>query len=222
MGYRMRVRTPYNTLYPFERNVITTTRYNPTNGWEGTGQGIAFTFQLRNLIITFGNGTGQQIPMPASNELSSLFDHYRIDRIDMQGFWAYTQLDGTTGTNTLTNRGMPLITIVNDYNDNNVAAGTTNLLEYSQSRTMYFNSQGVGLTHNMFKPGVSVDANVGSQGQSQPALVRRSPWIDTVFPEVNHFGIKCQAYPIPNFSPNENIGAMTWKFKIYYSCKNSK
>lgn len=212
----VRTRTPHSHHYPFERNVSIAVRYNPSTGFNSIGYGIAFAFQLQNIVTEFGNATTVNTAIAGSTEFTTLFDQYRIDKVEMQCFYSATVTDGVAGSNI----PMPCMYIVNDYTDTNVAAGTTNLAEYSQARVVQFSQSAPMIRHTLYKPSAKIDMRI--TGGTQPAGEARSPWLSTSFPDVNHFAIKCQAIGIPFFDPNSVTGSMLFQFKIFYTCKNAK
>lgn len=214
----IRRKTPYNTIYPFERNVSFSVRYNPSTGWDARGYGISFTWQLQDLLVEYGDLSGVSVPIAGATELSRLFDQWRIDKVDMQCFFTGTETLAGTGSNI----PMPTMYICNDYDNSNVAAGTTNLAEYAQTRTVQFNPVMNGIRHTIYKPGVRSSVLIGTAGATSAANVVRSPWLDCGVADVNHFAIKCQALGVPFFDPNGFIGSMLFQFKIYYSMRNAK
>lgn len=208
--------TPYNALYPFERNVSVHVRYNPSTGWEARGYGISFSFQQNVVLTEFGDQTVTSTAIAAATELTTLFDQWRLDKVDMQCFYTSTEVDGAAGSPT----PMPTMYIVNDYDDSNVQAGVTNLAEYAQARTVQFNPVVNGIKHTLYKPGTRLNALVA--GGTTRGVSVRSPWCDCSTPDIVHFAIKCQANGVPFFAPNNYIGSMMFQFKMYYSYKNQR
>lgn len=214
----MRRPTPYNAVYPFERNVTVFARYNPSIGFEGKGYGISFSFQQDNVLTEFGDQSVVFQPIAAATELTSLFDQWRIDKIELQCFYTRTSVEQQNVAND--NSPMPMMYIVNDYDDSNVQAGTTNLAEYAQARVVQWNPIVNGIRHTCLRPGTRVDAL--NPGGTVRGISRRSPWCDTRAPDVVHFGIKCQAIGVPFSGPNAYVGSACFQFKIYYSYKNQR
>ena len=218
----VRTVTPYNAPFTIERNVQWDAPLNLSSGWYTTGPGLAFAFSLSYLEIVYSNSSGNQIPIPGSTELSSLFDQWRLDRVDLQILYSATNHNATpSGTNTIV---MPVIHIVNDYDDGNVTS-SWNPLEYPECRTIQLGQNPRGVRHTLWKPTVltSMETPSGASLGGQ----RRSAWIDCGTPEIINYGIKVKysSYETgasPDYSPDGISGAAKFQFKLYYTLRNPR
>lgn len=230
-GYKLRVSrmlrgpTPYNYVYPFERVVDVDAALNLNSGWgaqaggvAGNGLGLGFAFTLDNVRTEYSNGSTFDTAINGASDFQNLFDQWKIERVDMIAY--FNQTNQTLQPNTVNTYTMPIIRLVTDY-DNTDVSTTEPVTEYPQCRT-YQTGMSRSIKHTVYYPGVNIDAQIDTN-PSLPAMVKRSPWLDTATPEVAHYGIKVFYVPFnlssPDYSPDVIVGAMKFTFKIYYSMK---
>lgn len=226
-GYRRVLRryrqpTPYNTPYTFERNVEYNAQLNLSSGWFTKGVGIGFVWSLSEMIVTFGDSTTGAIPIPGASELTTLFDQWRLDRVDMQIIYSATNHQQTSSASST--QVMPVVRIVSDFDDTNVSS-SVNLLEYPQVRTIQLgNMQARGVRHTITRPAIQMDAE-GLAG-TVSAVQKRGQWIDCNEPQITHAGIKVgysdYGSGTPDYSPDLVVGVAKFQFKIYYTLRNPR
>lgn len=221
-GTKLRGPTPYGFKYPFERVVDYDVPLNLSTGWSpgGTsnGLGLGFTFTLDNLQIEFSNGSTTDIAINGSSDFTSLFDQWRIERVDMQMYYSGT--NHTVQPSTINTYAMPVFRYVTDY-DNADVSSTEIISEYPQCRTFQTGVSKV-LRHTVYYPGVNTTAQLDTAADV-PAIVKRAPWIDCATAGIAHHGIKINYVPFntttPDYSPDVIMGACKFSFKIYYTLK---
>lgn len=174
------------------------------------------------MVVTFSDSTNTTVAMPGYTELSSLFDQWRIDRVDMQAIFSSTNHNLVSSASSTIS--MPVIRVVSDYDDTDVSS-STNLLEYPQVRTIQLgNMQAKGIRHTIFRPAIQMDAE-GLSG-TVSSVQKRSPWVDCGEPQITHAGIKV-AYAdfgstAPDYSPDVLVGVVKFQFKVYYTLRNPR
>jgi len=219
---RYRQPTPYNTPYTFERNVEFNAQLNLNSGWYTKGYGIGFVWSLSEMIVTFGDSTHQSVSIPGATELTTLFDQWRLDRVDMQAIFSATNHNAvSSGSSTIV---MPVIRVVSDFDDTDVSS-SVNLLEYPQVRTIQLgNMQPRGVKHTIFRPAIQMDAE-GLAG-TVSAVQKRGQWIDCNEPQITHAGIKVGYTDFgsgsPDYSPDLLVGVVKFQFKVYYTLRNPR
>lgn len=219
---RYRQPTPYNTPYTFERNVEYNAQLNLNSGWYTKGYGLSFVWSLSQMVITFSDSTNITVSIPGASELTTLFDQWRLDRVDMQAIYSATNHQQTaSGTST---QVMPVIRVVSDFDDTDVSSGV-NLLEYPQVRTIQLgNMQPKGIRHTIFRPAIQMDAE--GLAATVSAVQKRGQWIDCNEPQITHAGIKVGYTSFgdgfPDYSPDLLVGVVKFQFKVYYTLRNPR
>lgn len=220
-GTKLRGPTPYGFKYPFERVVDYDVPLNLSTGWApgGTsnGLGLGFSFTLDNLQVEFGNGSTTDIAINGSSDFTSLFDQWRIERVDMLMY--YTGQNHTVQPSTINTYAMPIFRVVTDLDNSDVSA-TEILEEYPQCRT-WQTGMSRAMKHTVYYPGVQTTAQLDTAADV-PAIVKRAPWIDCATAGIAHHGIKVKYVPFntnPDYSPDIIMGACKFSFKIYYTLK---
>lgn len=213
--------TPLGFKYPFERVVDYDVPLNLSTGWApgGTsnGLGLGFAFTLDNLIVEFSNGSTTNIAINGSSDFTSLFDQWKIERVDLQMYYSAT--NHAVQPSTINTYSMPIFRIVTDL-DNSDVSSTEILEEYPQCRTFQTGVSKV-LKHTVFYPGVNTTAQLDTAADV-PSIIKRSPWIDCATAGIAHHGIKVKYVyfnTTPDYSPDLIAGACKFSFKIYYTCK---
>jgi hypothetical protein len=196
---------------------------NLSTGWFTKGLGISFVWSLSEMVVSFSDSTYVQVAMPGATELTTLFDQWRIDRVDMQAIYSATNHQQTISTSST--QVMPIIRVVTDYDDADVSSAT-NLLEYPQSRTIQLgNMQARGIKHTVFRPAITMSGE-SLAAPTNAAVTKRGQWIDCGQPAIVHAGIKV-AYAdfgsgSPDYSPDLLVGVVKFQFKVYYSLRNPR
>lgn len=214
---RYRQVTPYNTPYTFERNVQYDVYLNLSSGWNARGAGCSLTWSLSNMLVTMGDGVVYGPTIPGSTELSTLFDQWRIDRVDAKFiFSANQQLVVSSAANT---HVLPAINFVSDYDNNNP---NEVLLEYPQCRTIQMSKP---YTHTILRPG-SITSTETTSGTNANGKLTRGAWQDCAVTTVPHYGIKFQYSqfdPVDiDYNPAIVVGALKIMCKIYYTLRNPR
>lgn len=154
--------------YPLARSVPDVHRFvrrdfQPlTIGAAGAGVGFAFGFALANL--------------PNSSDFTSLFDSYRIDRIDAAVLGGSNQLQ--------------LYAAV-DYDDAVAPTGIAEMLERQNVQVKAITVNSIQQYRVTFVPRMPIEGSTGAGPQMAPV----GTWIDTADPTVEHYGLKIWIQP---------------------------
>lgn len=182
---RMTVKRPIMSglpkTYTFRRTLQQVLPVNLSVGFATGGYSLQIAPALSACNI-FINGTLAYQPLlPNSGEFTSLFDQYRIDRINLQLFFSANDSNVTTPTSVL-----PMVHIANDYNDTNNTS-LTDIQQYPEMRTYQ-----LGLEKPVtwsFRPRVRLDV-LTNTGITSSSAFSTTGWIDTSSPGIEHLGTK--------------------------------
>lgn len=171
------------------QQVIAVGNYSNT-GWV-TGTNIAYpdlcmTHALSATSMWINNAIVYQPVLSNASEFVNLFDHYRIDRINITGFFSANQVlaDGTT---TAEGRVLPILHIMNDYNTT-TAQTLSNYLEHPECRHIQL---GINKTfRHSYVPRVRELSLGDNDTTTYPGVSKPYQWIDTNSPSIAHFGTR--------------------------------
>lgn len=144
-------------------------------------------------MVTSLAGEVNQVYAFEANQLSnfgnfaSLFDQYRVDLLEV---WISPRVSAILGG--VDNPGILISAI--DQTD----PGTATILQLQEYESALI-SHGTNGHYRRYKPHVNVSAYAGGFGEF---VNESSPWIDTIFPNVEHYGLK---YSITQTSSVYNI-----------------
>lgn len=205
--------TPYSKIYTMERSCSFLTPMNLSTGFNAGGQFLGLSFCLEG--CQWYTGTTYQGLASISNvtEFQSLFDKWRIDKIEVIPVFSNSQSSVNSPATVL-----PVIYQALDFDS---VTGTNNLSEYPQMRTIQLGTVNNGLTKcYLTTPTVTDAVSNNNAGTITGVLAgtRISPWLDTASPDISHFGMRFQ---FQNFgrTSSTDIGTILWQIKIYYSFK---
>jgi hypothetical protein len=176
-----------NAVHAFERKVSGGFILNSTNGWVDT-TGLIGSKSMQ-MYFTLG---GTQVylgatPLPLfsmnSGDFTALFDEYQIVGVKL------TIFSGFNGHSLSPTNNMPLMLVINDYDDLNSMASASVALEYQNCRTIQMGKENTarGISHYI-KPKVQIQTyrtltSTGYSGKSKQ-------WIDNEQSDVPHYGVK--------------------------------
>ena len=184
-------------------------------GASGMNLNMFFTISGTYLVIA---GTNPQIlNMPNYAELTTLYDQYRIDCVQVSLYFSNnsTSLASTTV-------GMPVIGIVKDYDDANAAA-FNDIQQYDNFQSFQLgNATNSGGKYTFWiKPSCKAALNSNSVGYGFAQL--RSQFVDCNYPLVQHYGVKMCIDPILYASGvGTQIGQLSIETKYYLTMKHSR
>jgi hypothetical protein len=119
--------------------------------------------------------------LPGATEFTSLYDHYKIDKVEVT--FVLDMADGALNTTTL----YPRLIIAPDWNDSSAPIVEDDVLQYQQAAVFQFSGVNREFTFTV-KPKVAntvFRTAVTSAYQIAPAS-----WLDTAYSDVPHYGIK--------------------------------
>lgn len=210
--------TPYNYAYPIARNINIDAPINLSTGWQARGPGLGFSFRLNEIVMQFADATAITKPIGGFTELTSLFDQWRIAKIECKLIYSASNHNSVNlATNDI---ALPVIHIVTDYDDRTVDSATFNAQEYPQCRTVRL---GAIHKHN-FVP--RVKGYVDGSGVTRAATSGTSSWFDCAVADIDHYGMKVQYDNFgdiaPTQDPNVYVGTCKFQFRIYFQFKNPR
>jgi len=221
--------TPYNTVYPFQRSVEYDVFLDLSSGFNARGLGMSIVWSLANMLVTAGDGVQYTPPVSGASELSTLFDQWRIDKVETHFLWSasnHQATSATAGSSTSANNiVMPIINVVTDFDDN---APTDNLQQYPQCRIMQLGTTNGPLQkHTVYKPGSTSVAEIIGAGVTAIGNVDRGKWHDCATTDIAHNAIKFAYTPFEpvgsfDFSVALVVGCLKIRSKIFYSMRNPR
>lgn len=164
------------------------------NGWNA----IALNFQFQNVSH--------------STELRSLYDSYRIDKIEL--WFDYTPDSGIGDATTAPSQFSPKLWLKRDYNDSN-AADLDDMEQSNQSQVLRFDAGRNTLGPYYIRPAVQQEVFQDPSAGVATATSWR-PWIRTAHAAVPHYGCKLVAQGLPGF----NMGQITIRTRYHFAMKN--
>jgi hypothetical protein len=163
----------------------------PTSGGPSWGFGIGMTFTLSEVYVlgSGSGGTSSNYAMPNVAEFQSLFDSYRIKRVDLRMLWDQTGAN-LDSTGTLGNTSVVYFNICNDDDDGQPPATPTELLQRPETRLIALGAGNRSLiqTHSVY-PKVLTSAQSDAGASQWAVTVPRSTWIDMAASPA-HYGVK--------------------------------
>lgn len=192
---------------------------NEQLGWGALGSPcIGFSFGLRYINIFLGGAFFASLDVSNAAEFQALFDTYKINAVRMKMFF--------TNNNSSVNSpatGLPLLHIVNDFDDAIENLSVNTILERAGVRTIQYDATNAkGISH-WVKPAAKMvvqqtDRTTGVTSVSDAGVPMGATWIDTAVSNVMHNGIKI-VYNNQGRNNNTDIGSVTFMFEIEYTFK---
>lgn len=151
------------------------------------------------------------------SEFINLFDHYRIDRINITGFFSANNVDADNAQY-VEGRVLPVIHIMNDYNTTS-SLTLSNYLEHPECRHIQL---GTNKTfRHSYVPRVRELSLGDNDTTTYPGVSKAHQWIDTNSPSVAHFGTRfyCDTYGL---NGDEQLGRFQFLIEYELSFKSVK
>lgn len=192
--------------------------YDLRLGWYWNGvalnsHNLQFNFTLGGVQMYCGGTLFYTAQLPNSNELTSLYDQYRLDYIEMQPIFSNNMSNVTTSTITL-----PIMYVCKDYDDSN-DAGIADIQQYQNHKVFQVGQMG-GKNITRVRPNVDV---VVYQSPALSGYARgRSMFLDTGSAQVPHYGIKIAMEPMVVPGSTTLVGYFTFNFKYHITMLNTK
>jgi hypothetical protein len=168
--------------------------------------------------MQYSDGSAITKPLGGSAEFTTLFDQWRIAKVECKIIFSATNHQIVSSTQNVL--AMPVVHIVTDYDDRDVASATFNAQEYPLCRTVRLDR----IHRHTFYP--RVRGYVQGSEVARAAGNDRSDWYDCAFADVDHFGMKVQydnfADQLPSYDPDAVVGSCKFQFKIYYQLRNPR
>jgi len=202
----------------FWRSVTHSTTINQLSGFNGGSTCIGYAFNMQGVIFYLGGIYQGTINIANFSEFQALFDQYKINSVKMR-MW-FTNNNSSTGSPTV---GMPLVHLVNDFDDIGESLSIAAIQEKAGFRTFQFDAtNGRGQT-NWVKPVPRTvvsqnNADTGVETVSSAGTPYGSTWLDASSSNIIHSGVKI-VYNNQGRSTNVDIGSMTVQFEINYVFK---
>lgn len=206
-------KSPYSMVYPIERACQVVMGLNPSLGFydftsTNTSLYFGLSFALEGVTPWLGGSVQTEVGIPSSAELQSLFDKYRIKKVEVEVFYGHNSSESTQPY-------LPVITQALDFDSVN---GTNDLNEYAGAQTRQFGNNNGAHKFKLYNP--TIAQSVGSDAPLIAVIGAQkvSPWLDTAAPGINHYGMRFQ---VSNFGSSTNalVGRFIFRFKITYEFK---
>lgn len=157
----------------------------------GTTQFFASTFSIAGV--------------PNSVAYTSLFDQYRINKIEVKFIQSYVNAPSAPGA-----VSQPVLYVVTDLDDATVPTTSGQILERQNHRILNFSGAQSVHKHSLV-PGVS-SYDLSTAAGSLASSVKTRPWLNCQFNNIAHNGIK---YIIENLNSNAQIAVyVTYFFQM--------
>lgn len=194
---------------------------NPSTGWNSTGNfDLALAFTLSNVNVYAGGSILAANSVPGSSEITSLFEWWRLDFVEIQMFLNANNVDMTT---TAASVSLPIINIAFDPNDVS-ASSLSSILQYDSLRTIQLGNvrTAEGYTFKCQPRILPLAQLATSTATPQPIKPNPQPmWISTDAPNVNHFGVKMQYDP--GFATTNALTSNVIMYvRLHYSAQATK
>lgn len=165
----------------------------------------------------YGNSAFKLSILPAYTEITALFDQYRITGVKMTFIYAQNSAN-VTDVNATYGSVLPIIGIVNDYDDNNALTGIS---EYEQYST--YKERRLDKPFSVFfrpKLATAVYSNAAFSGYAQDTS---RLWVDAGSPSAEYYGCKWFIDPILYTGNNAiAIGKLRVKCDIYFQARDMR
>lgn len=184
----------------------------PTAG-SGYGFGMAFQFTLANVYTWHdASGTSATWAVPSVTEFQSLFDSYRLAKIELKMIWNQNVTEVTAGY------ALPIFNICNDDDDANPPLGPQELLQRAGNRQIAFGSGNRSLIQTQtINPQALLAGAASSGGTVNMTHAPRSTWMDTNDLSTNFYG--CKIRWDQQSAVNLSLGSFLIYVSYYIDCK---
>lgn len=173
---------------------------------------MGINYSLQQVVNTTGGGNLVS-PISGYGELTTLFDQWRIKKINVKIYFSNNNSSINTPATCL-----PLIYYCLDDDDAAAETGIADILQRSGVKTKQLG--GPGYINLNFKPRV----NLSIPGGSNP--IGSSPkgtWIDCGYPATNNYGLKLAFDNTSDYTiADTKLGIITFVTTIVYEFKNSR
>jgi len=148
--------------------------------------------------------------LPSYDEFTKLFDQYRITRWEI--FFSFDRESAEAG-DAGTQRGLPYLTVVRDFDDANVL---TSLAAYSQYDPCYVKRLDQPIIKFIIVPHIAMAAYSGA---FTSYANRQMQWIDVASSDVIHYGYKYAVTPPAYGTATHTIGLLRVWHRITIQCR---
>jgi len=215
---RTQLNTAQNRVHRMVQSGQLSLPINALTGFATVAADPALQVVFNESSVQFAVGTGAfsaATNFPNAASYAAVFDQWRLDKVVCQVLFS----SNSSAVNT--NNQFPIVYGVIDVNDTNPITSTDNALVYGNCRIMQMGTSSgptAGIqTMILSAPMVKEDAQT-TTGTLLTAISRRSPWLSTQNPSIQH-----NAYKFFVATPggtNAIVGYITLIFRCFYSFKN--
>lgn len=214
---RYRQISSYDKIYTFERlaNIKYVINVNGFIGATNTSPYLGLAFNLNGGIAYVSGLWDQNLSIPNVSEFITLFDRYRIDKVEVSVMFSNTEtVMGSVAY------PMPILYQVLDFDS---IGGTSSIFEYPQCKINQLGGvNNGGIIKYTCRPRVTGYVQNNSSGTitALNASTQICPWIDTAAPNIEHFGMRFQLDDF-NSVLGGNFGTISFMIRYFYSFKSS-
>lgn len=148
-----------------------------------------------------------------STELTTLYDSYRIDKVEL---WFDYSPDDAWGTLGVAGQlpYYPKLWIKRDYNDSNTPT-LSDLEQSNQTQCLRFSADSMTLGPYFIKPAAQGSVLNAAAGTDSTQSVW-APWLRTAHPTIEHYGVKMVAQGLAS----TDLGSITIRVRFHVTMKN--
>lgn len=206
-------------IHKFTRSIVANLGLNPFKGFvDGAGGTIgaymAFTYTMAGLRIrgsSLPTPYNQLYPLPTVTDFQNLFDHYRIDKIEITMISTCTDV----GVQVTSGHQMPIIWCFNDQDDGVSPSQTGQFLERENHRIISFSDTNVK-RHTCYPRTASNHYN--GIALSGYGVGSKYAFMDMAYTDIEHYGTKF-AYQSPNNTADILTANCQFIVKFHYTMK---
>jgi len=187
--------------------------FNKVNGVTVTTPnfGVSLAFSLDKLHVN--TGTSSVDNTNTYTDLTSLYDQYRIDKVEVKLIWCNNT---ATGGNSYV---CPVMQSAIDYDDVTAPTNNTTLTQFSTLRVLAFGNKSINVYKTVLFPKISEATTTSNIGGSVGTVLRKPSYINTETPDVFHTGYKLYWDVPSDFQTNVLCGDLQIYVKYYLPCK---
>jgi len=201
---------------------ITFALYGPGAGWN-TGVSaypdLSITHALTATTMWINGFIVYQPVMPAFAEFTALFDHYRIDRVNITAFFSANRVS-VGETPFVEQHSLPMLHIMNDYNSPTIVQ---TLSDYMQKPDCRHIQLGTGKTvRHSYVPRIRENAVLDSETGTATGVSKSGQWIDTNSSSISHTGCRLYLDNFGRFGVDDQVGTVQLLIEHEMSFKSVK
>lgn len=204
--------------HKFTRTIPLNFEVNPSRGFVdfsnvSVGTFMSFTYSMSGIRVRGSNVVPYNIltPLPNVTDFANLFDHYRIDKIEIKVISTCTDV----GVQVTSNHQMPILWCFNDQDDGIAPTVQTQFLERENARVISFSDTNIK-GHTVY-PRTATNFYNGI-ALSGYGVGNKYTFLDMAYTDIEHYGTKW-AYISPNNTADLKLATLQFLVKFHFTMK---